>query len=187
MYEYKQDPVTGKWLPTTRIDEREFLKIKIKSLTAEARIIRDAEKHAHPASLRHSLYVHRVHTVRRAARETCLAYGYIRGVDLRQMEANAGTTNPAGLAWVNPDWVAIKKMITRYGPKNFAFGPEFEPGVGIKIDPNPTQVAAMVAKKLTAKPRVQRPLFQAIKNVVKKTFAPQKTDAELGVKSFMQR
>ena len=85
-----------------------FLKIKLKSLAAEARIIRRQErktggKHDH---IRESLYLHRLHVVRRASRETHLAYGYLRGRPYRAMERNALR---------GPDWKSVASMVKKYG------------------------------------------------------------------------
>ena len=94
---------------TTIIDRREMLKVKLKSLAEEARIIRREERKTH-GRLQQELYLHRVSVVRQAARETHLAYGFIRGLKLEQMEASAVTP---------PNWDNIRKMIKKYGPKDF--------------------------------------------------------------------
>ncbi len=63
------------------------LKIKIKSLAAESRIIRLEEKKwrgGHP--MRISLWDHRVKAVRNEARAALLAYGFLRGRTYRQVE-----------------------------------------------------------------------------------------------------
>src|SRR4051812_12541317 len=69
-------------------DRREMLRVKVKSLAAEARIIRREEMRT-SGPLREELYLHRTHAVRMAAREAGIAYGYIRGRTLLQMEPNA--------------------------------------------------------------------------------------------------
>lgn len=66
-------------------DRREMLRVKVKSLAAEARLIRREELRTHGA-LRDELRQHRVGTVRRAARDALLAYGFARGCTLARME-----------------------------------------------------------------------------------------------------
>lgn len=94
---------------TTIKDRREMLRVKLKSLAAEAKIIRREEQRSW-GSFRDELRLHRVGTVRQAARETHLAYGFIRGRALEQMEAKAA---------VKPDWEAVRKMVKKYGPRDF--------------------------------------------------------------------
>lgn len=66
-----------------------FLKVKIKSLAEEARIIRLEEKKAFPNEKREQLYQHRVYDVRQESRAALLAYAYLRGRDLLQIEPNS--------------------------------------------------------------------------------------------------
>ena len=87
-------------------DRREMLRIKIKSLAVEAAIIRSEERKIQ-GPLREEMHNHRVLTVRSAARSTGIAYGFIRGRTLQQMEPTSKT---------EPDWSAIKPMLRRYGP-----------------------------------------------------------------------
>jgi len=65
-----------------------FLKIKIKSLAEESRIIRREEKRAEEALI-NALHYHRVWDVRRESRASLLAYGYLRGQDISQVENKA--------------------------------------------------------------------------------------------------
>jgi hypothetical protein len=88
------------------MDERMYLKVKIKSLAAEARIIRKETKRAKRASIRDGLALHRKGPVRFEARHTHLAYGFLRGLEYRQMEQKAHTP---------PDWDKVRRMIERYG------------------------------------------------------------------------
>lgn len=67
------------------VDRREMLRIKLKSLAEESRIIRKEEKRTF-GPLRNELHNHRINVVRRAARETHIAYGLIRGLTLEQIE-----------------------------------------------------------------------------------------------------
>lgn len=57
-----------------------YLKIKIMSLAAEARIIRREEhRWPGPSDIRNGLHLHRICDVRNEARASLLAYGYLRG------------------------------------------------------------------------------------------------------------
>jgi len=88
------------------MDERVYLKVKIKSLGEEARIIRKEEKRIRGGSLRNGLYHHRVNVVRSEARHTHLAYGFLRGKAFSQIE------NKSRIA---PDWKRVQKMVMKYG------------------------------------------------------------------------
>ena len=88
------------------MDERTYLKVKIKSLAEEARIIRKETKRARKVSIKNGLAEHRKGIVRHEARHTCLAYGFLRGLEYRQMEHKA---------FEAPDWARVKRMIERYG------------------------------------------------------------------------
>jgi hypothetical protein len=99
-----------------------FLKIKLKSLAAEARIIRREEiklrnrarqrrakgKSVDVSALLDSLREHRVQAVRRETRLTHLAYGFLRGRSYNAMERNATALKPS-------DWTRVKTMIQKYG------------------------------------------------------------------------
>jgi hypothetical protein len=84
------------------------LKVKVSSLAAEARIIRNLEKKFkrgdHP--VRVSLSDHRRGVVRYEARHSHLAYGFLRNRSYATMEAKAR---------VKPDWNKVAKMVERYG------------------------------------------------------------------------
>jgi hypothetical protein len=81
-----------------------FLKIKIKSLAAEARIIRREEKRS-SGELQRQLCEHRRRVVRRAARHNLLAYSFLRGRRYEQLERS-----PFG-----PDWTEVSKLVVRFG------------------------------------------------------------------------
>ncbi len=98
MYEYKTNKL---------IDRREMLRVKLKSLAEEARIIRREEQRTH-GRLRDELHLHRVGVVREAARATHIAYGLIKGRTYEQIERTA---------IYGPDWAAVEKMLAKYGPK----------------------------------------------------------------------
>lgn len=90
----------------TIVDRREMLRVKLKSLTAEAKIIRREEQRTH-TELRHELWWHRVSVVRGEARCTHLAYGFIRGRTLEQMEKKSVCP---------PNWEKVRAMLKKYGP-----------------------------------------------------------------------
>ncbi len=73
-----------------------YLKMKLLSLAAEARIIRREEQHwpgEHP--IRYGLHEHRILVVRREARSTCLTYDFLRSRPYRTLEATCHR---------QPDW-----------------------------------------------------------------------------------
>lgn len=91
------------------VDRREMLRVKIKSLAEEAKIIRQEERKTR-GLLRDELHLHRVREVRSEARASHLAYGFIRGRTLDQMEKRSE---------LQPDWEKIKRMCAKYGPAGF--------------------------------------------------------------------
>ncbi len=93
------------------IDRREMLRVKLRSLVAEARIIKRQEARVRRGELREELSLHRRTVVRRAARETGLALGFIKGREYREMEP---TTH------LPPDWVSVDKMLKKYGPSGIS-------------------------------------------------------------------
>lgn len=83
------------------------LKIKLKSLAAEARIIRKEElknkgKWAWQAE---SFHGHRVGYLRPITRATHIAYGVLRGLGYHQIEPTSKS---------QPDWDKVRKMISKY-------------------------------------------------------------------------
>lgn len=82
-----------------------YLKVKIKSLATEARIIKQEERKA-KGRLREGLYLHRVGIVRDAARLTQLVYGFLRGRKYRQIENSDKYINRK----------KVFDMIEKYGP-----------------------------------------------------------------------
>lgn len=101
---------------TTIQDRREMLRVKLKSLAEETRIIRREERRTHGA-LREELYLHRTRAVGVEARLTHLAYGFIRGRTYEQMEAT--TKSPLTPA----SWERVRAMLKKYGPAGL-FEPE---------------------------------------------------------------
>lgn len=83
------------------------LKIKLKSLAAEARIIRKEElnnkgKWSWKAESFHS---HRVNHVRPITRATHVAYGLLRGLEYHQIEPTSKT---------QPHWGKVREMVRKY-------------------------------------------------------------------------
>jgi hypothetical protein len=82
-----------------------FLKVKIKSLSAEARIIRLEEGRSR-GELRFLLRQHRRREVRSESRASLIAYGYLRGRSYTCVEPGAKG---------RPDWSAVQRMVKKYG------------------------------------------------------------------------
>jgi hypothetical protein len=89
------------------MDRREMLRVKVKSLAVEARIIRKEELRT-TGELREELYLHRIKDVRFAARHAHLAYGIIRGRTIEQMERTSKTPPSKG---------EIERLLKKYGPR----------------------------------------------------------------------
>lgn len=89
-----------------------FLKVKIMSLAAEARLIRAEERNwpgEHDA--RKGLRKHRIRDVRREARHALIAYGFLRGRSYRQIERVAAQP---------PDWKRVEQLIEKFGQGDLA-------------------------------------------------------------------
>ncbi|MCH9735849.1 MAG: hypothetical protein K0U78_15075 [Actinomycetia bacterium] len=72
----------------------EFLKIKLKNLAEESRIIRQKEKKLRGpnwGSKSNFFREHRVRVVRHEARHSHVIYGYLRGLEYKQIESNPKT------------------------------------------------------------------------------------------------
>jgi hypothetical protein len=85
-------------------DKRVFLKVKVKSLAEEAKIIRKEEKKN--LLLKQELADHRKKIVRFEARHALLAYCFLRGREYRDIEPKCH---------VDPNWAKIRQMVERYG------------------------------------------------------------------------
>jgi len=90
-----------------------YLKVKIKSLAAEARIIRHEEHRARkydvdgaPSLLFWGLRSHRTCDVRREARASLLAYGFLRGRTYALMEAKS---------YDDPPMSRVAELVKKYG------------------------------------------------------------------------
>jgi hypothetical protein len=80
------------------------LKIKIKSLAAEAIIIRHEER-KNSGDTRNNLHLHRVMVVRPEARASFIAYAYLRGRLLSSQEQPGSRT---------PDWANALRIAKRF-------------------------------------------------------------------------
>lgn len=92
------------------------LKIKIKSLAAEASIIRKDERRL-TGDDRTSLHNHRVIEVRREARAALLAYAYMRGKPYRDIEQSC---------YQRPNLKRVTQIIQRFGGDPVGLGEWYE-------------------------------------------------------------
>jgi hypothetical protein len=67
------------------INKKLGLKVKVKHLAEEAKIIRKEEQRSH-GDTRDWLYLHRILTVRPECRATHIAYAFTKGIPLRKVE-----------------------------------------------------------------------------------------------------
>lgn len=93
------------------------LKVKLKSLAEEARIIRKEElsikngNFSYKSNMkRESLYLHRTTHIRPIARATYLAYGLLRGLDYHQIERTTKTI---------PNWGKVRAMVEKYSEASY--------------------------------------------------------------------
>lgn len=91
-----------------------YLRVKIKSLAAEARIIR-LEEQRFPRGWRnndvyHGLHHHRTYDVRKEARSALLAYAYLRGRLYSVVEGGRNENRST-----EPDVVRVGQLIYKYG------------------------------------------------------------------------
>lgn len=91
-----------------------FLKVKIKSLAAEARVIRLEEKRAGKNNaLREKLYLHRTVDVRKEQRASLLAYAFLRGRPLSAVEPKRRPE----LEWqAAARWKRVGEIVKKFGP-----------------------------------------------------------------------
>jgi hypothetical protein len=86
-----------------------YLRVKLRSLAAEARVIKHEERRAkrwRQTAKLEALRDHRIHVVRDEARHSHLAYGFIRGVPYRAMEHKCRH---------KPELNRIVRMVQKYG------------------------------------------------------------------------
>ena len=89
------------------------LKIKVRSIMAESQIIRHQVSKLGGKNWRHlapPLHEHRRGPLRSEARDTHIAYGFLKGRSYRQIEDEPKT---------EPDWGNIMRMVKRYGSHEF--------------------------------------------------------------------
>lgn len=111
-----QVPLQAAETQVTVPTKKTYLKVKICSLAAEAAIIKRQERkwikangrRDHP--VRMGLQRHRKHVVRPEARAAHLAYGYLRGLPFRSMEAKCHEY---------PRIDKVLELVLRYGPYKF--------------------------------------------------------------------
>jgi hypothetical protein len=93
------------------MDRREMLRVKVKSLAAEAAIIRREERRLGHGRLYEELHAHRVGVLRAEARLSHLAYNFVRG---RKWEIAEPKRRPENEPTAS-DWKRIIDMVLRYG------------------------------------------------------------------------
>lgn len=85
---------------------RVYLKIKVKSLAEEAKIIRNEErKYKGESPEFQGLHLHRINDVRKESRSANLAYGFLKGRSYSQIE------HPNSR---RPDWDRVYNLIKKY-------------------------------------------------------------------------
>ena len=95
-----------------------FLRIKLKDLAYESKLIRIEEERANKAhnfTLQNQLHEHRIGKVRTAARETLLAYMYLRNFPYEAIE------QPDSKPLTKDGIKRIERMVRKYGKVTFSF------------------------------------------------------------------
>lgn len=86
-----------------------YLKVKIKTLAAESKIIQEEEKkYPNHSPIFNSLYGHRKGIVAQEARATQIAYAFIRGIPLYAIEVYPSSI-PEFI------WKKVERMVHKYG------------------------------------------------------------------------
>jgi hypothetical protein len=84
-----------------------YLRVKIKSLAAESLIIkREMLKFRTTNPVYERLHQHRVVDVRKEARATIVAYGFLNGLAYHEIES---------ASYEEPDWTRVSAMVAKYG------------------------------------------------------------------------
>lgn len=96
------------------LDRREMLRVKLKSLAAESKMIRREELKTF-GLLREQLWQHRIKAVRNEARSTNIAYALVRGMPLERIEHHSETS---------PNWRSVRAMLRKYGPAGMQHLPD---------------------------------------------------------------
>ena len=92
------------------INKKLALKIKVKHLAEESRIIRFEEKRNN-GDTRDWLYFHRIFDVRSEARATHIAYAFAKGTKLQNVERYPENI-PSGI------WARVTQMVKKYSNKS---------------------------------------------------------------------
>lgn len=129
-------------------DRRLMLKIKLKSLAEESKIIRALERKTPGGQLRNELALHRRGAVRWEAHRTHLAYAIVRGKDVGTVQG--GMTMQ--ILQTLPDWKAIEAMVKRYGAKNVMMSPRARSSTAEQRLLKPS-----VAGSIPAEPSIHQP------------------------------
>lgn len=91
------------------INKKLALKVKVKHLAEESKIIRKEEQKTY-GDTREWLYLHRIGIVRPVARATHIAYAFTKGVPLSKVEKYPESI-PTNV------WKAVASMVTKYSGK----------------------------------------------------------------------
>lgn len=100
------------------MDTRKFLKIKLKSLMAEAQIIRKEESRTQDPELRSEMHKHRVLDLRHETRCTHLAYAMLRGQPYNKVENRQPADSLHSRKTTPIDLKKVAAMLRKYGPPN---------------------------------------------------------------------
>lgn len=92
------------------INKKLALKVKVKHLAEEARIIKKEEKRS-GGDTRNWLYLHRIYGVRPECRASHIAYAFAKGISLEKVEKYPGEI-PLDV------WVRSTKMVRLYSNKS---------------------------------------------------------------------
>lgn len=98
------------------------LKFKIKALAAEGAMLKRDEDKEHFLPTKKAYHNHRLYVIRPEQRAALLAYGLIRGVPYRDIEAKHRVEFQEGNGWVEnePDWKRVEALIRKYGNRDLA-------------------------------------------------------------------
>lgn len=88
------------------LNKKFAIKVKIKSLAAEARIIKQAIHQTKDIATKCELRNHHILVVRKEARHSQLAYAFLRGREYSEVEAKCGAP---------PDFKKISELVERFG------------------------------------------------------------------------
>lgn len=101
------------------------LKLAGLTLAQQSRTLKKLEKSRNPKSnVTSGIHYARVHVLRKEARATHIALGFLRGRTLDQMEMPYRPLNQGHVSTKNqsrsfPDWVRVEELIVKHGRKYF--------------------------------------------------------------------